>query len=285
MPDSPPVEGLDPLAAGLRADDPDRFYTALLAPEALRPRLFALYALNQEIARTRERVREPMLGQIRLQWWRETLDETLAGTPRRHPVAEALAGWFSQSAPDRATLMALVDAREHDLDDAPFATTDSLVTYLDGTGGALLRLGLDALGVDSAAARTVAHHAGRAYALAGLVRAIPFHGAAGRVMLPADLLAGAGIADPRMMVADRDPKRMRAVVAGLVDLAAGEAAAARKVRGVPRAARPVLAHLGLAELYLSRIRRAGHDLADPRLDPGNGVRIARLLWRNLTGRY
>lgn len=281
----PDSDGLDPLAQGLRRDDPDRFYTALLAPPALRPRLFALYAFNQEVARTRERVSEPMLGQIRLQWWREALAEARAGTPRAHPVAGALAGWFRDAPPAGADLDSLIDARERDLEDAPFATVAGLMEYVDGTGGALLRAGLAALEVDSVAARTAASHAGRAYALAGLLRAVPFHGAAGRVMLPAELLAAAGIDDPRGLAGDRDPGRIRTVVARAAGLATAEVRAARAVRDVPGAARPVLLHLSLAELYLGRLRAAGHDLANPGLDPGNGVRIARLLWRNLTGRY
>ena len=71
--------GLSPLAALVRRHDRDRFQTALFAPAARREALFALYAFNYEIARVRESVREPMLGQIRLQWWREAIDAAFAG--------------------------------------------------------------------------------------------------------------------------------------------------------------------------------------------------------------
>src|SRR5271156_3271915 len=79
---------LSPVGALVRRHDRDRFQTALFAPAARREALFALYAFNYEIARVRESVREPMLGQIRLQWWREAIDAAYAGAAsRRHEVA------------------------------------------------------------------------------------------------------------------------------------------------------------------------------------------------------
>ena len=41
--------------------------------------LFALYAFNHEVARVAETVREPMLGAIRLEWWRETVEGAREG--------------------------------------------------------------------------------------------------------------------------------------------------------------------------------------------------------------
>ena len=72
--------------------DRDRYRTALFAPPDRREALFALYAFNYEIARVRESVTTPMLGQIRLQWWREVVEAAYAGMPRRtHEVAVPLA--------------------------------------------------------------------------------------------------------------------------------------------------------------------------------------------------
>src|SRR5262245_49761252 len=75
----------------VRSGDRDRFLCAAAAPPGSRRVLLALLAFNLEIARTREVVREPMLGEIRLQWWRESLDEIWNAKPRAHPVIEELA--------------------------------------------------------------------------------------------------------------------------------------------------------------------------------------------------
>src|ERR1043166_4968177 len=79
------------LADLVRRHDRDRFQTALFAPAARREALLALYAFNNEMARVRETVSEPMLGQIRLQWWREVVSAAFSGeAPRHHLVAEPL---------------------------------------------------------------------------------------------------------------------------------------------------------------------------------------------------
>ena len=63
------------LAATLRQHDRDRYLTTLFAPSDRRGALIALYSFNFEVAKTREVVREPLLGRIRLQWWRDAIDE------------------------------------------------------------------------------------------------------------------------------------------------------------------------------------------------------------------
>ncbi len=57
----------------VRRHDPDRFLLTLFAPASMRESLFALYAFNYEIAKTRETVTETQLGLIRLQWWRDAI--------------------------------------------------------------------------------------------------------------------------------------------------------------------------------------------------------------------
>src|SRR5579862_1420843 len=98
------------LAVDLQRNDRDRFQTALFAPGERRDALFALYAFNFEVARIREVTREPMIGRIRLQWWRDAIAEIYAGaTPRRHDIAEALAGSIRDHRLSRARFDALLD--------------------------------------------------------------------------------------------------------------------------------------------------------------------------------
>src|SRR5438045_2053941 len=75
----------DPFAvceATIRRADPDRYFSALFASAEKRPLLFGLYAFNHELTRIGEVVHEPMMGEIRLQWWRETVEEAFEGKPR-----------------------------------------------------------------------------------------------------------------------------------------------------------------------------------------------------------
>src|SRR5471030_1037017 len=109
------------LAASVRAADPDRYFATLFAPAAQRPYLYALYAFNNEVARVAETVREPMLGAIKLEWWRETAEGAASGAPRNHDVARGLAALFTDRPVPLAALEAIVAARAFDTNAEHFA--------------------------------------------------------------------------------------------------------------------------------------------------------------------
>src|SRR5512135_1463257 len=82
------IDTLSPCGQRVRHYDHDRYLTCLFAPDDRREALFAIFAFNHEVAKTREVVREPILGQIRLQWWRDSIAALYAGEVRRHEVIE-----------------------------------------------------------------------------------------------------------------------------------------------------------------------------------------------------
>ena len=110
-------------AALVREADRDRYLATLFAPAEHRDALFALYAFNVEIARVRELAREPMPGEIRLQWWREVLSGERDGEAAAHPVAAALRETLARYGFVAAPLLELIDARTFDLYDEPMATS------------------------------------------------------------------------------------------------------------------------------------------------------------------
>ena len=75
----------------VRKGDPDRFLAAMAAPPAARRVLFPLYAFNVEVSRAPWLTSESMIAEMRLQWWRDVLEEIRAGgAVRRHEVVDAL---------------------------------------------------------------------------------------------------------------------------------------------------------------------------------------------------
>ena len=104
-------------ANSVRRNDPDRFILTMLAPSAMRESLFALYAFNVEIARTRELVSEPPLGEIRLQWWRDDVEAFYANAVLRHGISSLLCDTITAHALTRSNFDRLIDARSADLDD------------------------------------------------------------------------------------------------------------------------------------------------------------------------
>jgi NADH dehydrogenase [ubiquinone] 1 alpha subcomplex assembly factor 6 len=188
-----PGSRLSACGALVERHDRDRYLASLFAAEPEREALFALYAFNHEVAKTAEVVSEPMLGEIRLQWWREAIAGIYEGRPRHHEVVLPLAEAVAAKALPRELLERIVDARAFDLDPAPPATLEALRGYAEGSSTALLLLALHILGACDAASREAAEQLGPAWAYLGLLRALPLHARQKRSYLPADLCAEAGV--------------------------------------------------------------------------------------------
>jgi phytoene/squalene synthetase len=195
------------LAASVRAADPDRYFSTLFAPAAARPHLFALYAFNHEVARIAETVREPMLGAIRLEWWRETVEGAGRGAPRSHDVARGLAALFATGKVQPDMLEGIIAARAFDANDERHADFAALEKYLDATGGALMRAAIAILGGDSAIARPAA----LAYGTAGLLRSLPFHNGRHKLYLPLDLLSALGVTPEEFFLLKNDSRQHAAI--------------------------------------------------------------------------
>jgi NADH dehydrogenase [ubiquinone] 1 alpha subcomplex assembly factor 6 len=254
------LPGLSPLAALVRRHDRDRYQTALFAPVDRREALFALYAFNYEIARVREVVTQPMLGQIRLQWWREAVAAAYAGAPqRRHVVAEPLALVIRDFRLTRQHLERMIDTRERDLADEPPPDLRALEDYAEGTSATVLYLALEVLGEAGPVAVAAASEVGIGYALAGLLRAMPFHARTGRCYIPAQIAGRTGL-DPRDYAGLRDTAALRAVSAEIAEAAAEHLARARRYRReVPRRARAAMLPAIVADRFLARLKRADHN--------------------------
>lgn len=210
------TETLDDL---VRRVDPDRWLASrFIGDAAARADVIALYAVNYELARVAGGVSNALMGEIRLTWWREAMEEIAAGKPpRKHPNVEALAA----SKFDPNALAALSEARFTDLDEGPLKDEAAVLAYVDSTAGALAVLAARRL--DPSADPHAVKGAARAWGLSGLWRLKQ----AGRDRLPTDWTQ----AD----VKQRVEVQLKA--------ARGE------VRGLPVAAFPAVAPAALARAY------------------------------------
>lgn len=238
----------------VRRHDPDRFLLSLLAPADVRPDLWALYAFNHEIAKTREVVTETQLGLIRLQWWRDAIAAIYtAGAPvPEHPVIQDLQKAVYKHGLAQERLDALIYAREFDLEDRMPANMQGMVYYADYTATPLLELSCV-----MAAPQNGADLEGIAvgYALTGLLRAAPLHLSQRRCYLPADRLP--------MIHRQYEGQELEALVPVVRDVAAEARARLTKPEaGLPRIAR---SHRKLALMYLNQIEKAGCNLFAPAL--------------------
>lgn len=281
-----PTTDLSYCGREVRKHDNDHFLTALFAPPEKREALFALHAFNLEIAKTREVVSEPILGQMRLQFWRDGVEAVYEDGPvPRHAVMDPLADAIRSLGLSRALFDRLIDAREADLDDTPPADLTCLVNYADVTGAPLVQLALEIVGARDEAAMTAGRHVGIAFALAGILRAVPFLARQHRQLLPADRMDAHG-ARSEDLFAGRSKSELRPVIADVAHVALEHLEQARALRrSLPKAALPALLPATLADLHLGVIARADHDVFSPRVLLPHPFRQLRLGWAALRGRY
>lgn len=243
--------------------DPDRLRATMAAPLPAREVLFPLYAFNIEVSRAPWLTAEPMIAEMRLQFWRDVIEELAAGKPpRAHEVAAPLANAIPSDI--IAPLDGLVAARRWDIYKDAFADRAAFDAYIAETSGTLVTVAARALGAPETSSETL-RDAGWAFGLAGFFRAIPALEAAGRVPL-----------------VEGTPQAVR----DLADEGLARLAQARKNRSaIPASARPAL----YAGWRCAPILRAARDVPERviegKLDESEFAKRARLLWVSSTGRW
>ena len=274
-------------AEEVRRNDRDRFLTALFAPTHLREHLYTLYAFNIEISKTREVVNETMLGAIRLQWWREAIEAIYQKTPvREHAVVTALKSTINNCNLDRENFERLIDGRNLDLEDLPPANLLDLLEYADATSGSIVLLALQVLGVNiNSEIRRVALEVGRAWAIVGTIRAMPYQLRRGRFMLPDELVENFGV-ERRGVLDLKSSSELAAAIGALSAEAKKHLVNARSNRrGIPQTAIAALLPAVLADIYLHRLRRAQNNIFDQRLAETPGIATIRLTAASIFARY
>ncbi len=244
---------IDACAALVQRGDPDRFAAVMAAPRGVRGRLFVLYAFNLEVARAPWVTAEPMIAEMRLQWWRDVLD----GPRRAHEVAGPLHDLIHDAGLPIDVMDRLIAARQWDIYRDAHADQAALDRYLEDTGAGVMWLAAKATG---ATAEAVARDLGWAAGLAGYLRAVPELEARGRVPL-----------------VDGRPDAVRALAErGLARLA--------RARKGPRAGAALLAGWQ-AERLLRQVLRDPAVVAEGRMGLSEFARRGGLFWQALTGRF
>ncbi len=234
--------------------DHDRYLTILYSPAEKRPALAALYAFNYEISKIREVVSEPMLGEIRLQWWREAIDDIFKGIMRNHDIIPALSAAIAQHELCRDSLMTIIDARAQDLYDEPLENNAALEKYLSQTAGKLSCLAVHILGqrdIDDLAQRL-----GIVWGYLGIIRAVPYHLSLKKSYIPVDLMAEQGLSHTKFLSPEGGAET-KSIIQALCHQAQLhlDYITANKGR-IDTAARPAFLLTSLARSYLKTIKKA-----------------------------
>lgn len=251
------------LLGELREADIDRYLSLLLMPESARDDLLVLFLFNAEIAAIRDKVREPLPGEVRLQWWREVLSGERDGEAQAHPVASVLRDVIARRAMPVAPLTAMCDARIFDLYDDPMPDRTSYEGYAGETASSLLQM--SAFLIDPAASAltaTASGHAGVAQAVAGHLMLLPISQARGQLFIPADLLSATGL-DRDSFLAGSNPERSANAVRAFAGFGREHLEKARAALGdLPASVKPAYLPVALASAVFDQVQSRGADCLD-----------------------
>jgi len=248
------------LLASLREADIDRYLALLLMPDSVRDDVLALFLFNAEIASVRDRVREPLPGEMRLQWWRDILSDNRREEAQAHPVGSVLLDVMTRRNLPVEPLVAMCDARIFDLYDDPMPDRASYEGYAGETASSLLQMTaflLDPLVASSAS--TASGHAGVAQAVAGHLLMLPITQARGQVFIPGDLLAATGL-DRDSFLAGSNPERASNAVRAFAGFGRDHLAKARAaLSALPQTVQAAYLPVALVQSVLDRAETKAAD--------------------------
>ncbi|MDW3222184.1 MAG: squalene/phytoene synthase family protein [Paracoccaceae bacterium] len=244
-------------AALVEKGDPDRFAAAMASPVAARRVLFPLYAFNVEVSRAPWVTQEPMIAEMRLQWWRDALEEIGTGAVvRRHEVVTPLASIID--AEGAKVLDRLVAARRWDIYKDAFEDAGHFESYLNETAAGLMWVAARALGVTDTGGEGAIRKLGRATGLARFLQAVPALEAQGRIPL----------VDGRAEAISLLAQTMQA-----------DCPSAREVKSIlTKTARPAMTEAFLTNPVLSQIAKEPQRVADDAIAV-HPLRRSYLLWK------
>jgi len=246
----------EPTLQQLKSVDPDRLRAAVFADKEGRERLQLLYAFHYELAKVPELVSEPMIGQIRYQWWRDAIAEIYEVKPvRQHEIATPLDKVLTEYDVPRFWLDRLIDGRERDLDPRPFATLEEAKDYCRQTSGVLMQIAVKLLGAEPDEAVMAA---GEAWGLTGLARAYGHY--------HKGMLSEVEFKD----ICDAAQESRNLAAYGLKSLASS--------------AFPAVAYAALVPKFITRLTHSKHDPTTMMVSFGPLAKILRLLGAVMTGR-
>jgi phytoene synthase len=261
----------------VRSHDFTRYASTLFVPGPQRRALLAVYAFNVEISRVHTQARQPLAGEVRLQWWSDMLAGKSHGGVEGNPVAAELLLAIRTSRLPIERLSRLIDEHQFDFYNDPMPTMAALEGYINDTSSALFSLAAAVLGQSSGEVEHLARHAGLAQGLTLVMASLPFDASRRQLFVPQQVLAdhGSGIEE---VFAGKETPNVRAAL----DQVLGEAREHLKtaftlLASVPPEARPAFLPLARVRRELKRLSRADNDPFVPRST--SRFRTLWTLWR------
>ncbi|KAH6912698.1 isoprenoid synthase domain-containing protein [Coprinopsis sp. MPI-PUGE-AT-0042] len=266
----------------VRKHDYESFLVSPFYPKAKQDAYFAIKAFAVELATIQDHVSNPMIGKMRMQFWKDAVKDISAGRSPKHPIALALLRASESANLPAYHFKRIIDARATELETPSHLTIDTLTSHAESTSSTVLYLLLSLFSLPSSALSHAASHLGVAQTFATLLRALPYHATKGRIVIPAEITARHGVNQQDVFRRGPGAEGLEDAAFEFATIANDHMITARdmfKQEGmdgtIPQAAMPIFLSGVPTASYLSRLEKSNFDAFDRQLQ----LRDWKLPWQ------
>jgi phytoene synthase len=255
---SPAAADLDQVRRQVQAAGSSFYWAMRFLPRAKSDALFAVYAFCREVDDIADGDGTPPAKVAGLAEWHRRIERLFRGAPD-HPITRALAPAVSRYGLLQDDFDAVIAGMEMDARGPIVAPSlAELDLYCDRVAAAVGRLCVRIFGESGAAGVDLANSLGRALQLTNILRDVEEDASLGRLYLPAELLAQAGVTlgSPNDVIAHPAIHSAMGALGVMADSAFSAADGALR-RCDRKAVRPAVVMMQVYRRTLARLRRRG----------------------------
>ena len=272
----------------VKRTDHEHYLTNLLLPASVKTDSFAVRALSSEISGVRDSVSEKTLGQVRLQFWRDTIEGLYSDNVPQHPVAIQLYRTIKQNNISKQLLFNLISSRQHFLSDKPFNSLDEVDKYGEEAFSSVYLILLEVLQNKNGHIKHAVTQLGKCEGLLTLLRGLPHNAAKRRCYLPTQLLVEKGVSAEKVIRTNGD--NISQEISEVIEIIAARAeqhleAARFRKKYLSSEEKLLLLPAVSADQYLSKLSKVKCNVWDKSLHVRNSWLPASLYWNKVKGTY
>ena len=272
----------------VRRTDHEHYLTNLLLPAALQTDSFAIRAFSSEISGVRDVVSERTLGQMRLQFWRDTVAGLYRDKCPNHPVAVQLYRTIKRHRPSEQLFMNLIRSREQFLSDKPFNSLDEVGDYGQDAFSSVYLILLELMNNKNGHLKHSVTQLGQCEGLITLLRALPYNASKRRCFLPTQLLSERDLSAEKIIRCDGE--NVQKEITEVIEIIAARAEehlmnARFRAKHLTGEEAMVMLPCVSADHYLTRLSKAGCNVWDKSLHSRNSWLPGSLYWHKFKRTY
>ncbi|XP_015435195.1 PREDICTED: NADH dehydrogenase (ubiquinone) complex I, assembly factor 6 [Dufourea novaeangliae] len=265
----------------VRKHDYENFLCTLSLSSKTRAAGFAIRAFNVEVAQVQDQIRDYKIGEMRIKFWTDALNETYRGNPPRSPVMLELYRILQKCSLSKRYFKRLIDIRLERLRNYLFLDMNEVEKYAEYSTSSIYYLMLEAHNITDINADHAASHMGKAHGIINLIRSIP-HNARDRVnMLPQDTLMRHNVSTEAIFQGQMNQGLQNVIYditsCGKLHLDVAISLKSKLDKNVDLIFLPIVC----LERYINELRKVDFNVFDTRLQKRDSLLPMRVLWKKL----